>query len=467
MSDQLNEPEPTERSIVLVDWARNDEPTARSRELLLYELMVLSLLYDEVLVQDEIFLCSRKMARWFRGPENFRLLEELLAIGGIVVLKRPVEKYPSELQELAQKQPVIARREHLERFSVGRHGEPIRFDGKQAEFHARLASVLAISPHAHRPAGSKKPGSTDLIQRFGTTLKSVLTEEIYLRWRSSRFPQVTPSMAKDFVRFVEEPNAAIHLVRSSGQEPKYTPDGKTPVFNTALATQAAATYPPSQADTMIGLIETVFAVPYCEDEFAEGRYGPALRELPLAQATQEEGTEPASVKVETKIQIPMGLPRPAPGFAQIIQGVRDSIEGRTLRNAMNQLGADLTFRRAEEAWAAVADKIACKIATSAKTHKIDVLAILASVGKHLFFEFLAEFSYDPVRSVHQAASWLPLNLSGEGLSLGGGYLYRLICEDLRRQRISDKLANAVPFRCVKIPTLGSEKPGRQIRSATK
>ena len=119
----------TNRSIVMVDWSRINEPAPRTRAEFLWHQMLLSLLYDDVFAQDEILVCSKKMARWFRDNESFRLLEEAVESGGMGVLKRPYERYPPELQERALEQPVTTRREHVERFSVNNDGTPLRFDG--------------------------------------------------------------------------------------------------------------------------------------------------------------------------------------------------------------------------------------------------------------------------------------------------------------------------------------------------
>lgn len=220
MADRQMSPE--HRSVVLVDWSRHNEPTAHSRNSLLYELMLLSLLYDEVLVQDEILVCSKNMARWFSEPESFRLFEELFAVAGIVLLKRPLEKYPPELQESAQKKPVTVRSEYLEQFSVGNDGKQLRFTNEQRIFQTRLEACLLASPSAHRDAGSKSALREDLMQSFGSLLSTVLTDERYSKWRRRRFPGFSPRMAQDFLAFVRDPAAASRRILEKGQQPKFT-----------------------------------------------------------------------------------------------------------------------------------------------------------------------------------------------------------------------------------------------------
>jgi hypothetical protein len=89
--------------------------------------MLLSLLYADVLAQDETLVCSEKMASWFSDGESFSLLEQLVECGGLSVLKRPWERYPPGLRVQALRQPIASRREQLEKFSVNNDGAPLQF----------------------------------------------------------------------------------------------------------------------------------------------------------------------------------------------------------------------------------------------------------------------------------------------------------------------------------------------------
>src|SRR5207245_314096 len=100
----------------MVDWSRLNEPTPHERDEFLWHQMMLTLLYGDVLAQDETLVCSEKMSRWFSDSESFGLLERLVECGGLKVLKRPWERYPKNLQERALRQPIATRREQLEKF---------------------------------------------------------------------------------------------------------------------------------------------------------------------------------------------------------------------------------------------------------------------------------------------------------------------------------------------------------------
>jgi hypothetical protein len=414
--------------------------------------MLLSLLYDEVLIQDEIFVCSQKMAGWFRDGETFRLLEELFAIGGITVLKRPLRRYPPQLQEKAQKNPIQARVEHLTKFSVGNTGEPLRFTNEQRQFHNRLESCLLASPRGHRDAGSKNALGEDLMQSFGNRLSEVLMDARYKRWRASKFPHISPQTGSEFVGFVQDPSEAIKRIKErTGQQPRFTLEGDSPVFSTALAVQAAASYQPDEANDLVSLIETVFAVPFCMDEDAVGRHSRTLRELPLP-LDQPEGKREAGrvVKVETRVKVPVGLPRPEPGFAEALQRVRES-SGKKLKNAMKRLGKEMDFHRQEEAWSEVKEELASQIADRRRMREFGVWSILGSIGHELIFDTIADFMLHPPRSTEECLSRLLVRSLGKGFSLTSGYVYELLRMDLQRQRISEKLESAVQFRCVDYP----------------
>lgn len=443
------------RSIVMVDWSRNNEPTARTRDQFLWDLMLLSLLYDDVFVQDEIVLCSERLPKWFPDTESFRLLEETIECGGLGLLKRPWQRYPDALQDLAQTQPITARREHLTRFSVDNNGAPLRFTPQHVAFHNRMEAFLAGRPRAHRYAGEQNKLGGDLMQEFGTLLASVLKDPTYERWLRATYRTITPSIADDFVGFIREPDKAIARLHRErpGQAPRYTPRSGKPVFNTALAVQVAATY--QEAEPLQDLIETVFARPFCRDEGADGRYGKALRDLPI-------GVPPNAgrvLKVETTVAVPLTLPWPGPGFSRIIASVREKQSGKRLRRAMRNLSRDSAFTHARAAWFDVADDIA-SLAAAKNMKKIDLQLLLLRVGEGVLWGALADLTIHPPESLEHVLEPLLSGAAGGALhgvySLGGdlySHLHAFEREDLRQ-----KLAPSVDWACVTHPTVPAQ-PG--------
>jgi hypothetical protein len=437
----------------MVDWARKNEPTARTRDQFLWDLMLLSLLYDDVFVQDEIVLCSKTLPKWFPDTESFRLLEETIESGGVSLLKRPYQRYPNELQGLAQIQPITARREHLTRFSVDNDGAPLRFTPQHLAFHNRLEAFLASRPRAHRYAGEQNKLGGDLMHEFGRLLASVLKDPIYERWLRTTYRTITPAIADDFVVFIHEPEKAIARLHQERPDhtARYTPQSGKPVFSTALAVQVAATY--QAAKPLQDLIESVFARPFCQDEGADGRYGKALRDLPI-DVPRNTGKV---LKVETQVAVPLTLPWPGPGFSRIIATVREMNSGKRLRKAMLNLSRDLAFTYARAAWFDVADDIA-SLAAAKKMKKIDLQLLLMRVGEGVLWGALADLTRHPPESLEQILDPLLGGATDGALhgvySLGGDlYSHRHTFET---DELRPQLANSVDWACVPHPTVPAQ-----------
>lgn len=375
----------------MVDWARDNEPTARGRNQFLWDLMLLSLLYDDILVQDEIIVCSKKLPAWFPDTESFLLLEEIIDIGPLKILKRPQHRYPKRLQELAGSRPIGARREHLAKYSVNNEGTPLMFMPRHHAFHDRLDAFLKHRPSAHRFAGSKAPAGNDIMPHFGKLLRDVLKNWEYGDWRRERFPTITSTIADTFADFIRDPKRAIDHLRATPDGARYTPRPGTYVFNTAIAVQLAKTFP-TAAVHLQDLIETVFARPFCEQEDADGRYGSKLRDLPLIPATHLDPAETV-YRVDT-ITNALHLPRPGRGVARIIATVREMESGKRLRNATGRLHKDADFRDAVTAWGDVADDIA-RMLTAGSRKPFRLQHVLFRVAESLLWATFTYFTRHP------------------------------------------------------------------------
>ena len=450
------------RSIVMVEWSRDNEPTHGTRDEFLWHQMLLSLLYDEVLAQDETLVCSNRMARWFPDNDSFRLLEEIFECGGLAVLKRPLERYPEDLKERASTHPINARREHLARFSVNNDGTDIKFKTKRLQFHNRLEVLLAGRPGAHRHAGTRQNPDSNLMQEFARLLAHVLTDSRYESWLKSKFKQhITRRIAEEFVQYIDNPALAIDRLKEKHPDrpPKFTPQSGKLEFSTALAVQVASTYPPDTANALQALIEMVFARPFCQEEGAEGRYGQLLRDLPLASGVEE--TEDARgihvVRVETTA---LRLPEPGPNFSKIINTVREKESGKNLRRAMIDLGPEPTFASATKAWRDVAADLASEI-SSAKMREIKLQTVAVETGRGVACGVLAGGALGAL--IHGTDDLaLPLmeatlaGFAGPLIDVVGTHFCKSALADSARQRITGPLENAVKFSCVRHPTIKAD-----------
>src|SRR6267378_7088207 len=75
-------PSPVANSVIMIEWARNNEPTHSSRDEFIWHQLLLSLLYDEVLAQDETVIISKQKAKWFSTPSDFETLTKVAECGG-------------------------------------------------------------------------------------------------------------------------------------------------------------------------------------------------------------------------------------------------------------------------------------------------------------------------------------------------------------------------------------------------
>lgn len=448
------------RSIVMVEWSRDNEPTHSGRDEFLWHQILLSLLYDEVLAQDENIVCSSKMARWFPDNDSFRLLEEIFECGGLAVLKRPLERYPDELKERALTHPIGARREHVERFSVNNDGTAIQFKKSQLQFQNRLEVLLADRPRAHRPAGTQANSGSNLMQEFARLLAHVLTSSRYEPWLKSKFKHhITQSMAEEFVQYIDSPARAIDRIKEKhpNRSPKFTPQSGLLEFSTALAVQVASTYPPDTAKALQTLIEMVFARPFCQEEGAEGRYGRRLRDLPSASQVDEAGDD-RSINVVGVETITLGLPALGPNFSKIINTVREKQSGKNLRRAMSELGPEPTFASATNAWKDVAADLASGI-SSARMTEIKLQTVAVETGRGVICGVLAGGALAAL--LHQGADDIAFPLmeatlggfAGPLVDAVGTHLYKSVQVDLARQESTGPLENAVRFSCVRHPTI--------------
>jgi hypothetical protein len=114
--------------------------------------MILSLLYDEILVQDQVFVCSTNPAKWFASDD--RMLCELFDLDTLKILKRPISEYPRNLQDKAREFPILGRSDEIKERSSN-VGEPFEPTSIQMRFHERLDACLKERQSAHKEGGSK------------------------------------------------------------------------------------------------------------------------------------------------------------------------------------------------------------------------------------------------------------------------------------------------------------------------
>jgi len=81
------------RQIVLNHWNASALKRASARALL-PELVIYSLLYDELLIREEDLITNRTICKELSDDANFTVFSELLICGFIKILRIPTTSYP-------------------------------------------------------------------------------------------------------------------------------------------------------------------------------------------------------------------------------------------------------------------------------------------------------------------------------------------------------------------------------------
>lgn len=480
-------------SIIMMDWTRHNEVSTDDLNRLIWNQIIFSLLYDEVAIQDETIVCSRKLPQWFGNDKDFRLLEELFDCGGLKVLKRPLEAYPSSiLKDIAQESPISGRRLHLKDYSVGNAGQRLRFKEQQVAFHSRLDAYLNSTDgrQAHRFAGSKGLVSTNLFKEFGDLLVEVLIADKWKWWLDESFKNISKNVRDEFKDYVLNPELAVRRIEDSarGDGTRLVPPGPLRL-TTAMAVRVAKTYDRSTSSELQDLIETVFAKPYCKREGADGRFGLHLHELPVkldSSPLLNEPEEAAPGQVEiVKLRIfDVPLPTAEPGFAAVVNKVRSKKSCEELRRTMKSLDSAVLSRREEairkaiddtaDKWTWVADDFAReysrnKIKIRAKS--VTFATFVANVLKGSCYGMLVGSSLNEINKAVTSGSAPFVSAVAVGAAVGaakdaiesgvyqlvGDSASNLLRRELLRLRLKTKLRHAVDWRRVPHPAVGKSE----------
>lgn len=316
------------RRIILTHWnAGAFDPAVLPQ--LLPELVVCSLLYDEVLIREEDLFTNRRIMRLLAEPSNRRVFEELLAAGLVKLLRLPVADYPAGRKFDPVRLPISARvEEHqLRRSYKGRPWKPTAAEWSVIGILDRLVSEFPGASREHEPF----PGDSVFAAQLAEVLEG---RERYSLSAHPVFSHIHPQTADEFVRFCREPEAWIRFLRNAGvADPILGPSGG---FYRSAAYQYLEQLPGPRA--MRRLVESVYAAAYCDRELSDGRYcGSELVELPFSYPAGEASSEIA-INVEL-------VPTPAaasiffgPGIADVLSRTRESPSFEALQSTLEQLG---------------------------------------------------------------------------------------------------------------------------------
>lgn len=337
------------KSLVMTDWAANVEGIADNRERLLWELVLHSLLKDQILIQDESLAQSEKLAEWFEY-DNFRVLDELIDTGLFSVVVQPPETYSDpRLQDLATDHPIEAKRSSI----LLKHGKPFKPTERLKSFQASLdRALLRTRSTALRPDETQKT--------FVSTLLNALGDSEYDKWFNREFG-LNKGLRHELAQYVEQPTLVSDRLKKRNLT--FAPDPKffhQPLFTRNLGHLLAQTYPEAEAG-INALIHSSYAKAFtAAHDGASGRYNQYLRPL-LPGGTHDRIKHSKGlpvVEVEYRLGPNLRLPALTPGLCRKIQNARESDAYRELRSSLKTAGWQLNFQDQNEKWLAFADVIA-------------------------------------------------------------------------------------------------------------
>jgi hypothetical protein len=444
-------------TIVLTDWGANADNIAVDIRSFTWELMLLSLLYERVLIQDETFVVGSQLPKWFSNTANRRILDEVFDMGTVAILTHPIGAYLDEdLQFLARTSPLTARSEYIARHTT-KGDKPFVSTKSQQAFCRFLDPIVSERRGVRIEAGKKR--EFDIMSAFSDVLTEILGREHYRKWLAAAFSGVSQQMAGDFLRFLENPELAVKRPNKGKELRVVRNENGDIMFGRSLGFQLASWYSPREKNAMQRLIQTCFAAPFCYREKAIGRYNNrGLREpLLVTEEMASELSQPdANLRVESSISVPVDLPLPTEGFGKVIQRVRSSDAGKTLRRSMQLIGSDPLFYVQKQALAAVAEELAVELAKL--THpckRVNLVSLLCTSGEDVFTGLLADGLLQTMRgsTVHMSDAVISASSISalHGLiNLAGKAMYEALRRDLTRQRLRLGLESAVEHRCAEV-----------------
>jgi hypothetical protein len=464
------------RSIILTDWSAYVEyrtPSTSASDLV-WELALLSLLYDTIFIQDEVLVLSETLASFFTPDlqvKNFEYqvepLAELISIGALKILRFPTSAYPLlEQRENAGSAPIRTRSQYLKRYST-KNTERFAPSELQNSFHSYVDRLLSSHHGSHEEV---EPDCDDYRMPFARKMREVLEDERYVPWIDSALGGISPSVREQLLLFVDDPERAKRAIYRAGVHRDRLLN-RGPWITRSLLYRVAEAVFPSEQKQIRRLAESVFAADLCSRKLSAGRYSGALQELLVIPPDAEPHSIPSVpvVTVGPAIQQTIRLPELRSGFGQIIAEVRQSPAGMRLRESTSRAGTELDFRDQEDAWANVAEMLASRIDRGKQFRLKHLLFELrGKVGEALLAISLEEGVRDWLMNgatLESLASVGSKALAHGTLGLSLTAIFRLCGYHYRQQQLRERIQDAVGFRCGDIPFVGQRQTADKLNSA--
>jgi len=430
-------------SIVLTDWGAYAD-VYRSPRKFITDLIMLSLLYDTVLIQDEVFVLSDSLPKWFDSPAGHALLNRLFELDSVVLLAWPARAYTKNIATDPKVHPLFARAEwHVKNSTRG--DELFVPSESHKAFYKKVEAALAAHGSSLRERGTGT--DVDVGECYRKILRDVLGLKRYEAWLRSLYPDISEAMRSAVLEYIDRPSLAVRHLTDRGFRVNALIVEGAPVFNRSLGFQVSRMYGSKEKRALQQLMQSAYAIPLCESEEAVGRYGRSLKEVPWC--SEEKGAQGEAhdkkVMVEAVVDTNLWLPDWSDDFPSIINRVRSTKEGKALRRSVRSLGNEIDFRDVTLRWREVADLLASSGSRrGAYTARNSMVRIGTEVAIGTIVGCWASKGSDPLTTGL-------MEMLGTGVGVVADHIYKLMRNDLLRQALREKLQASVEFRCNWIP----------------
>jgi len=308
--------------------------TKRYASSFLPELLIYSLLYEDVFIREDDLIVNKVLTDHLADPENLRVFEEILSTGVVRLLRLANKAYGPDLRRDPLRQPISARaEEHEQRRSY--KGRPWRATARQWQLYSRLDALVCAHPKGSTRVQKPFPAWN----QFAIELAEILEQrESYRLGHRRAFKDIDDEMADAFLRFCRTPGAWTRFLADRGiGEPLRGTEGD---FYRTAAYQCLEMFP--HPNGMRRLIESVYAACDCDREDTDGRYGrSALAELPYRlDPSEDPDTANLDVmKIEmvpTEAAVGIGV---GPGIGDVLIGTRNSPAFQHLQAVLASMGS--------------------------------------------------------------------------------------------------------------------------------
>jgi hypothetical protein len=320
--------------IILTHWNAGVFHSALA-SYLLPELIIYSLLYDEVLIREEDLLTNRAIHQLLSERNNFAVFSEMLTSGLVKLLRLPLNYYPSGRRFDPVRLPFSARAEEhqLRRSYKGKPWKPSQEDWQLFRQIDELIAKYPSGSRYHIPFG---PGNT-FADQLGEILGNLQSYRIAAH---PVFRYIDDGTAAQFLKFCKDPTEWLRFLHDHGiKNPIIGPDAG---FYRSAAYQCSNLLPTPRA--IRRLAESVYAATYCDRESSDGRYGGSeLVELPYRYGSDSEriAANEDAVRVEVVATEASAAITLRPGIAGVLTRTRESLEFQSVRLAIEALGKNI------------------------------------------------------------------------------------------------------------------------------